>query len=322
MAALAPHPINAHARGPVIQRGCQNIETTSNILPDICNTFTVDSDLKDMIVISPTAAGVNQQPELVETTVKPADPVIFQDTATDSSSFRPLVTASYQSVQTLNSSSDEDFCSYIDSVIADIQAQGYAPLDRGIHHPKAILFYQHILGAGKFVSDLLEWGYYPHFISEPPKTLELRNNMSARKHMEFVRNKTSEWCQKGYVRKVDSKPRIVNPLTVASKTDSETGQVKLRQCVDLARSVNCHIKKETMSMEDVSCVLPRVTPDAWLSVLDVTAMYHHLYLAPAARSLFGFAVETVDKQLEYYICITLPFGTGRILKCLIIAMFV
>ncbi len=64
-------------------------------------------------------------------------------------------------------------------------------------------------------------------------------------------------------------------------------------------------------MEDVSCVLPRVTPDAWLSVLDVTAMYHHLHLATAARSLFGFAVETIDKRLEYYICITLPFGTGR-----------
>jgi len=210
----------------------------------------------------------------------------------------------------LNSSSDDEFCQYIDSIIQNLESKGFVPLDRGIHNPKAVLFYQEALGASDYVIDLLEGGYFPRLISEPPHTIDLKNNRSARQHIDFVRNKTKEWCEKGYVQRVVDKPRFVNPLTVAEKIDTETGNLKLRQCVDLCRSLNDHIAKEKMCMEDVNCVISRVTSGAWLSVLDVTAMYCHLYLAKEARTLFGFAVEAESGQREFYVCLTMPFGTG------------
>lgn len=225
---------------------------------------------------------------------------------------KPIVTTSQQYVNTLNSSSDTDFCQYIDSVIDDLRTRGFHPLSRGIHNPKAILFYQQVLSANEYVTNLLEWGYFPRLISRPPNTIDLKNNRSARNHITFVRNKTLEWCEKGYVQKVVDKPRFVNPLTVAQKVDTESGDLKLRQCVDLCRSLNDHIAKESMSMEDVSTVLPRVTPGAWMSVLDVASMYCHLHLAKEARTLFGFAVETEAGLREFYVCLTMPFGTGNI----------
>ena len=223
---------------------------------------------------------------------------------------KPIIITSQQHVDSLNTSSDADFCRYIDSIIDNLKSRGFCPLNRGIHNPKAVLFYHEVLGANDYVLNLLEWGYFPRLISEPPRVIDLKNNRSARQHIDFVRNKTSEWCDKGYVRKVVDKPRFVNPLTVATKIDSESGELKLRQCVDLCRSLNDHIAKESMCMEDVSSVLPRVTSGAWMSVLDVASMYCHLSLAKDARTLFGFAVESESGQREFYVCLTMPFGTG------------
>ena len=224
---------------------------------------------------------------------------------------KPIVVTSQQHVNVLNSTSDSDFCQYIDSVIEGLQAKGFVPLPRGIHNPKAIMFYQNVLQANDYVINLLEWGYFPRLISRPPNVIDLKNNKSARQHIQFVRDKTTEWCEKGYVQKVADKPRFVNPLTVAVKMDTETGNLKLRQCVDLCRSLNDHIAKESMAMEDVSTVLPRVTTGAWMSVLDVASMYCHLSLAKQARTLFGFAVENEAGQREFYVCLTMPFGTGK-----------
>ena len=212
-------------------------------------------------------------------------------------------------VNSLSDISDQEFAAFIDKEIDRLQGLGFGPVAGGIHDPKAQLFYKQILNASDSVLELLRDGYKPDIVTPLPEATDLRNNMSALQNIQFVQAKTDKWVKENIVRKVDYKPYFVNPLTVASKLDSE-GNVKLRQCLDLSRTLNDCLRKVSMKMEDISMVLPRVTPGCWMSVLDISAMYCHLALHPEFRGLFGFAVVNASGTREFYEFLTLPFGTG------------
>ena len=172
------------------------------------------------------------------------------------------------------------------------------------------MFYDKVLQANDSVLDLLHNGYKPDIVTKLPEATDLRNNLSALQNIQFVYTKTDKWIKERIVAKVNHKPYFVNPITVAQKLDGE-GNLKLRQCVDLSRTLNDCLRKVKMKMEDIGAVLPRVTPGCWMSVLDISSMYCHLRIHPQFRSLFGFAVVNPSGVREFYECLTLPFGTGR-----------
>jgi hypothetical protein len=213
-------------------------------------------------------------------------------------------------VNSLSDISDQEFATFIDKEIDHLQSLGFGPVAGGIHDPKAQLFYRQILNANDSVLELLKDGYKPDIVTPLPKATDIKNNLSALQNIQFVYTKTDKWVEEKIVKKVDHKPYFINPLTVASKLDSE-GNVKLRQCLDLSRTLNDCLRKVTMKMEDISMVLPRVTPGCWMSVLDISAMYCHLAIHPEYRSLFGFAVVNASGTREFYEFLTLPFGTGE-----------
>ena len=57
----------------------------------------------------------------------------------------------------------------------------------GIHSVEAQNFYDKMLNAPQDVKDILRDGYSPPCIAEPPSNFYRRNNMSARRNIEFVR---------------------------------------------------------------------------------------------------------------------------------------
>lgn len=213
-------------------------------------------------------------------------------------------------VKSLSDISDQDFADFIDNQINELSSKGFGPVSGGIHDPRAIMFYDKVLQANDSVLDLLHNGYKPDIVTKLPEATDLRNNLSALQNIQFVYTKTDKWIKERIVAKVSHKPYFVNPITVAQKLDGE-GNLKLRQCIDLSRTLNDCLRKVKMKMEDIGAVLPRVTPGCWMSVLDISSMYCHLRIHPQFRSLFGFAVVNPSGVREFYECLTLPFGTGR-----------
>ena len=87
-----------------------------------------------------------------------------------------------------NPSSDEDVM--INNLAVSqrtILNKGYLCDFKGIHSPSAVRFYKDCLGASPEVINILNNGYYPQFISEPPLQYFKDNNRSARENMNFVR---------------------------------------------------------------------------------------------------------------------------------------
>ena len=99
--------------------------------------------------------------------------------------------------------------------------------------------YWHALHPGKWVMSVLEQGYRLP-VPRPLSSYKERNNASAREHMPFVRQQTEQLIIRGVVCQVHKPPTCINPLTVASRV-KDTGEVKLRMCLDLSRHVNVHM---------------------------------------------------------------------------------
>ena len=85
-----------------------------------------------------------------------------------------------------------------------------------------------IIGANSFVKDIMRDGLGPDFVIPPPQTFENENNKSARNNINFFCKKVDEWEQEGFITKLTEKPLCINPMTVATKTNSETGEQKKR----------------------------------------------------------------------------------------------
>ena len=112
-----------------------------------------------------------------------------------------------------------------------------------LHQESAVLFYQKILNCNDRVSLLLKYGYVPVFDKKFGPLQDIpgfyfENNKSSLENDQFTREKISQWIQEGVVHEVGECPKGVSPLTVVSKLDNTTGEVKKRLCLDLSRSIN------------------------------------------------------------------------------------
>ena len=84
-----------------------------------------------------------------------------------------------------------------------------------LHSPDSINFYKSI-GANSRILNILKTGYRIPF-EKLPNEFWLKNNQSAVKNMDFVREKVASWSKNGFVRKLKSRPKYVSPLSVDCK---------------------------------------------------------------------------------------------------------
>ena len=155
------------------------------------------------------------------------------------------------------SNDDTEFINFTEQIKTDIRDQGFSEQPRGIHSKLPKLFYRDILKADKDTLELLEQGYIPRFKTPIQNKVELSNNLSAKHNMGTVRKQVAEWLIKGYVEKVDHIPFFVNPLTVATRHNSETGALTYRTCCDLSRTLNPVLEECHSKLDDMRTVLPR-----------------------------------------------------------------
>jgi len=98
-----------------------------------------------------------------------------------------------------------------------------------IHSPGSIRFTEQVLKAGSWQLKVLKEGYKPQFSRTPPRYHE-RNNRSAEKELEQVRDKVKEWEDAGFISQLSEPAWCNNPLSVVTKIEAKTGRSRRGWC--------------------------------------------------------------------------------------------
>jgi hypothetical protein len=142
----------------------------------------------------------------------------------------------------------------IEKARADIRGEGFIKATQGvrvsIHSGESQRFMRQVLQGGEWVQRVMRQGLYPAFQQEPGRYRE--KNRSALQNLSVVRNKVAEWLSQGAVMQLAEPAWCTNPLSVATKRDTATGQDKHRVVLDLSRHVNKCVEKFTVKMDDLS----------------------------------------------------------------------
>ncbi len=118
--------------------------------------------------------------------------------------------------------------------------------------------------------------------------------------MQVVRSKVEEWVRQGYVTELAEPAWCTNPLSVVSKMDNESGQIKYRVVLDLSRHVKRCIEKQHLNMDDLRATAALRQVDEFMCVFDLENQFFHVQLAPKVCKYFGFAVANQQGQDCFY----------------------
>ena len=132
--------------------------------------------------------------------------------------------------------------------------------------------------------------------------------------MEFVRKKVAEWERTGFITKLSSKPPRLNPLTVATKMNLESGEVKMRLCIDM-RVQNVYADKTHLKFENLAVCQKTLCKNDYMFVFDLKNMYFHVRLQDKLSQYFCFRLVRANGTEEYYKYRVMGYGyspAGRV----------
>ena len=95
--------------------------------------------------------------------------------------------------------------------------QGKQPISVKGRLEKNFLFWKNVLKANNSILETIHSGYKIPFVTRPPEIM-LKNNKSATDNGSFVEEAISNLLKSNCIIECETKPRVVNPLTVASNT--------------------------------------------------------------------------------------------------------
>lgn len=150
------------------------------------------------------------------------------------------------------------------------------------------------------ILNVIEHGYVIPLVSEPP-TMFSKNNKSALNHTVFVTKAIQELHKLDTIEVTQSKPFVVNPLTVSVQSSG-----KKRLILDL-RQVNEYIEKVHVKFEDMRTALMFLQKGGYVFKFDLKSGYHHVDICQEHVKYLGFS--WVNKGIQsFYRFKQLPFG--------------
>ncbi|VDI76235.1 Hypothetical predicted protein [Mytilus galloprovincialis] len=155
-------------------------------------------------------------------------------------------------------------------------------------------------GATDYILQVIEKGYGIPF-KELPENVFLPNNKSSRDNADFVASEISKLLEKGCISKVDNKPFVINPLTVAFNRLQ-----KPRLVLD-CRHINSCIHQFKFKFEDASVARELFEKGDYLFRYDLKSAYHHIEIREEHKQYLGFS-WIIDGVANYFVFNVLPFG--------------
>ena len=179
---------------------------------------------------------------------------------------------------------------------------------RSIHDSESVSFYKQSLNCeDPFVISVLEHGLLMPICQNIPE-YEEENNRSANENLSFLQDKVEKWESQNYVAKVTEKPHSVSPLSVASKVNLQTGETKLRPCLDLSRHVNLFLQEKPVKLSDLDSSAVLLDPGDWQMALDLENQYFHVRVNPSHQKYLGFKLEDRKGKSHYYTFRVMIYG--------------
>ena len=176
-----------------------------------------------------------------------------------------------------------------------------------IHVAEKIKYWESELKAGDWVLGVLRNGYILPLEKAPPEGYEEENNSSARKNMSFVRETVTKWAEQGIVKLTETKPQIVSPLSVVSRTQ-EDGTLKQRLCWDGSRCMNQLLKKQPVALAHLQRALEATEEGDWQAKYDLQSAYFHIRISEKHWKYLGAKFTDEAGRNQYFVFCHMPFG--------------
>ncbi len=143
-----------------------------------------------------------------------------------------------------------------------------------------------IIGAGKWQENVLRNGLSLNFKKEPRKYRE-KNNLSAVKQMDVLKDKVAEWVREGHVEKLAEPAWCTNP-----NPNPNTKCVK-----------DSHVK-----LDDLSLAEELIAKGNYMASFDLANQFFHVKLNPADRKFFGFALPFGEGKSDFFQFTVMAYG--------------
>ena len=156
-----------------------------------------------------------------------------------------------------------------------------------IHKVQFQAYWQDTLNPTQMVRDTILKGYRLPFKAFPPRSVEFKNNRSARLDDSFVRAELNRLCKLGVISKVNYQPHLVLPLSsVVSK--------KKRLVVDASRHLNKFLEHRRVRLSDLRDIPNIIKPNMYLGSFDLDSGYWHLSIAEEYKTYLGVHILDQD----------------------------
>ena len=130
-----------------------------------------------------------------------------------------------------------------------------------------------------------------------PSQFSFQNKAFKRHEAYFIRSELKRLVKAKCIKKVDTQPVGVSPISVVPKKNNE-----FRLIHDL-RHLNSFCKVQSVIYEDIKTVIDYIDPEDFMITTDIKNGFHHIGISPEDQKFLGFQFEG-----QYYTWCVLPFG--------------
>ena len=156
--------------------------------------------------------------------------------------------------------------------------------------------------ASQYVLDTVTVGYKLIFINDeiPPSSF-LPNNKSALSQKTFLFSELLRLEQLGCIKKVSSRPHIVNPCSIVFSK-------KLRCVLDASQWLNKFCVRRKTVLADLSRIPYLVRRGDYMTVNDLDGGYWQVPIFPPHQTYLGLSYQHEDKSYSYWVWVVMPLG--------------
>ena len=157
-------------------------------------------------------------------------------------------------------------------------------------------------GASDYVLDTVREGYKLVFIDNkfPPPDFK-DNNKSALCQNEFLYDELLRLERLGCLRRVKSRPHIVNPCSVVFSR-------KLRCVLDASQHLNKFCVRRRTSLADLSRLPDLIREGDYMTVNDLDSGYWQVPIYPPHQTCLGLSYTCEDNSVLYWVWAVMPLG--------------
>ena len=147
--------------------------------------------------------------------------------------------------------------------------------------------------APKSVLDIIEFGYkIPFLDGKLPPLSHLDNNKSALQDTDFIESQLYMFEKLGCIRKVNSKPRIILPLSSVLSN-------KKRLIVDGSRKLNPFIVDRKVRLSHLAVANQNLKQNHFMATCDLESGYYQVPIHPDHQELLGIAWTKNGKTVYF-----------------------